>query len=133
MIYCSKPIQARTSRMPTPSKKKVYLYNTLEEIENAVPYAIEDDDELSSVISRFVAWARMLGMYPDVAARVGTAHIHLATDLRAALKASQENHLYPNIVLPVNKYISAKLLMVASQSIGPEIAERIEQEDQRWS
>jgi hypothetical protein len=120
--------------MPAPSKSKVYLYNTWGEIENkAAPYTIEDADELSIVISQFVAWARMLPMYPVVAASCGMAHIQLATDLRAAVKASRENRLYPNIVLPMSKYFSAKLLSVVSKLIGPEIAEMIEQENRRWA
>ena len=75
----------------------------------------------------------MIPRYPDVAAKCGTAHIQLATDLRAAVKASRENHIYPKIVLPMGKYFSAKLLWANSQSIGPEIAEMIEQENQRWA
>jgi len=93
----------------------VYLYNTREEIEsNSAPYAIEDAEELERVTSRFVAWARILPIYPDVAVKVGTAHIQLATDLRGAVKASGENRLHPNIVLPMSKYFSAKLLTLVS-------------------
>ncbi len=116
------------------SKNKVYLYNTRDEIESkSVPYATEDSGELDQVISRFFAWARMIPRYPDVAAKCGITHIQLATDLRAAVKASQENHICPKIVLPMGKYFSAKLLWANSLSIGPEIAQMIEQENQRWA
>jgi hypothetical protein len=118
--------------MTTLPKNHVKLYDKSEDIGISVPYATEDADALERVISRFVAWARMIPRYPDVAAKCGAAHIQLATDLRAAMKASRENRLYPNIVLPVSKYFSAKVLWVTSQSIGPEIAEMIEQENQRW-
>lgn len=73
------------------SKNKAYLYNTRDEIESkSVPYATEDSEELDQVISRFFAWARMIPRYPDVAAKCSITHIQLATDLRAAVKASEE-------------------------------------------
>jgi hypothetical protein len=117
------------------SKNKVYLYNTRDEIESkSVPYAVDDAEELEWVISRFVAWARMLPLYPDLAARYGTAHIRLATDLRAAVKTSRENRLYPIIVLPMSKYFSAKLLWATTQAVmmEPAFTEMMEQENQRW-
>ena len=99
--------------MPAPSKNQVYLYNTRDEIESkSVPYAIEDAEVLERVISRFLAWPRMVPRYPDVAAKCGTAHIHPAADLRAVVKASRENHLYPKIVLPISKYFSATWLTI---------------------
>jgi hypothetical protein len=121
--------------MYTLSKNQVKLYETLEDVRVSEPYAIEDADELSRVISCFVAWAQMIATHPGLATnfRDPTAHIRLATDLRKAMKFSQENRLYPNIVLPMSKYFSAKLLRVISQSIGPEIAAMIEQENQRWA
>jgi hypothetical protein len=121
--------------MPTP-KNSVKLYEKLEDIGVVEPYAIEDADELSRVISRFVAWARMIATHPSTAERFGdrsTVHIQLATDLRTAMKVSRENRLYPNIVLPMSKYSSAKLLSVISQSMAPELAEMIKQENQRWA
>ena len=120
--------------MPTPPNR-VKLYETLEDIRASEPYAIEDADELSRVISRFVSWAQMIATHPDLATNFQdpTAHIRLATDLRKAMKFSQENRLYPNVVLPMSKYFSAKLLSVISQSIGPEIAAMIEQENKRWA
>jgi hypothetical protein len=116
-------------------KNKVYLYNTQDEIESkSVPYTIEDVEILERVISRFVAWARMMGIYPDLAARYGTAHIRLATDLLAAVKASRENRLYPIIVLPMSKYFSAKLLWATTQAVmmEPAFAEMMERENQLW-
>jgi|WetSurMetagenome_2_1015567.scaffolds.fasta_scaffold1092922_1 hypothetical protein len=127
------PLSHRKSSMQT-SKNQVFLYNTRDEIEyKSAPYAIEDAGELALVISHFFAWARILPKYPDVAAKCGTAHIQLATDLRSALKASHSHHLYPNVVLPVRTYLSAQLLRASSQTLGPEIAELIEQETQRWA
>jgi hypothetical protein len=117
------------------SKNKVHLYNTREEIESkSVPYATEDAEVLEQVISRFVAWARMMGMYPDLRARYGTAHIRLATDLRAAVKASRENRLYPNIVLPLSKYFYAKLLWATTQAamMEPAFTEMMERESRLW-
>jgi hypothetical protein len=96
----------------TLSMNQVRLYETLEDVQASNPYAIEDADELSRVISRFVAWAQMIATHPGLATnfRDPTAHIRLATDLRKAMKFSQENRLYPNIVLPMSTYFSAKLL-----------------------
>ena len=107
--------------MPTPSKNQVYLYNTPEEIKTSVPYTTEDTTELELVISCFVSWAQMVA-----------THIQLATDLRTALKVSQQNRLYPNVVLPRNKYFTAKMLYAISRSLGPELPDFLEQEFQRW-
>jgi hypothetical protein len=87
-------------------KNCVKLYETLEEIRLSEPYAIEEAEELLRVFSYFVAWAQITAAHPELAARFyePTAHIRLATDLRKALKFSQENRLYPNIVLPKGKY-----------------------------
>jgi hypothetical protein len=60
----------------------------------------------------------MMGMYPDLRARYGTAHIRLATDLRAAVKVSRENHHYLNVVLPNSKYFAAKMLSELSKSVA---------------
>jgi hypothetical protein len=117
------------------TSKKVYLYNTRDEIESkSVPYAIEDAEVLERVISRFFAWARKIGSYPDLAARYGTEHIRLATDLRTAVKSSQENRLYPFIILPVGKYFSAKLLSETTQAVmrQPAFIEMMERESRLW-
>ena len=116
------------------SKNEVFLYNTREEIRASAPYATEDADELEQVISRFFAWTRMMGLYPDMAAKYGTAHIRLATDLRAAVRTSRENHLYTNIVLPMNKYFSTKLLSEITQAaiMKPAFTDMMERESQKW-
>ena len=122
--------------MPTPSKNRIHLYNTLLEMKTSVPYAVEDPDELSRVIARFVSWAQMIATHPNIAAKLGEssrAHIQLATDLRTAMKVSREDRLYPNVVLPMSKYFSAKVLFIISQIIEPELTDRIEQENQRWA
>ncbi len=104
--------------MPPLPKNHVRLYNTLEDIKTSVPYATEDATELELLISRFVSFARMVAVHQNMAAQFGdrnTDHIQLATDLRTALKVSRENHLYPNVVLPMSKYFAAKMLSEISK------------------
>ena len=124
--------------MPLLPKNHVRLYNTLEDIETSVPYATEDAIELDLIISRFVSFARMVAVHQNVAAQFGdrnTDHIQLATDLRTAMKFSWENHLYPNVVLPMSKYFAAKMLSEVSKSIAKEPAfiEIMERENQLWA
>jgi hypothetical protein len=119
-------------------KNHVRLYNTLQDIETSVPYAIEDASELDLVISRFVSFARMVAVHQNVAAQFGdrsTDHIQLATDLRTAMKVSRENHHYPNVVLPMNKYFAAKMLLEFTKSVAqePEFIEMMERENQLWA
>ena len=121
--------------MPTPSKNNVNLYETLQAIKTSVPYARIDADELSLVIQRFVTWSAMLVTHPDTAAKFGdlsTTCIQLATDLRTAIKVSQETHTYPDVVLPMSNYFTAMKIYIESRSLDPVVAEMIEQESQRW-
>jgi hypothetical protein len=123
--------------MHTLAKNHVRLYDTLQDIETSVAYATEDAAELDLVISRFVAWAQMTATYHNIAAQFGDQsadHIQLATDLRAAMKFSRENRLYPNVVLPMSKFFSVKMLSEISKAVAREPAyiEMIERENQRW-
>jgi hypothetical protein len=123
--------------MPTQSNH-IKLYNKLEDIETSVPYATEDAIELDLVISRFVSFARMVALHQNMAAQFGdqnTDHIQLATDLRTALKVSRENHLYPDVVLPMSKYFAAKMLSETSKSVAKEPAfiEMMEREIHLWA
>jgi hypothetical protein len=120
--------------MPIPTQNNVKLYETIDAIGVSEPYATEDAKELSCIISRCVSWAEMIASHPNVAARLGdagAAHIQLATDLRTAMNVAHENGLYPNVVLPVSTYISAKVLSAISQTLEPGLAEMIEKESQR--
>jgi hypothetical protein len=119
-------------------KNHVKLYNTLEDIEASVPYATEDATELDLVVSRFVSFARLVATNHNIAAQFAdrsTAHIQLATDLRTAMKVSRENHLYPNVVLPMSKYFAAKMLSELSKSVAKEPAfiEMMERENLLWT
>lgn len=121
--------------MPTPSKNNVKLYETLQTIETSIPYAKIDADELSLVIQRFVSWSAKLVTHPDTTAKFGdlsTTCIQLATDLRTAIKVSQETHTYPDVVLPMSKYFTAMKIILESRSLDPVVAEMIEQESRRW-
>ena len=119
-------------------KNHVRLYNTLEDIKTSLPYATEDALELDLVISRFVSFAQMIAVNRSIAAQFGdrsTDHIQLATDLRTALKVSQENHHYPNVVLPMSKYFAAKMLSEVSKSVAKEPAfiKMMERENLLWA
>jgi hypothetical protein len=119
-------------------KNHVRLYNTLQDIETSVPYATEDAVELELVISRFVSFARMVAVNQNIAAQFAdrsTDHIQLATDLRTAMKISREHHHYPNVVLPMSKYIAAKMLSELSKSVAKEPAfiEMMERENRLWA
>ena len=123
--------------MPTPPNH-VKLYDKLQDVETSVPYATEDATELELVISRFVSFARMIAAHKNIAAQFGdrsTDHIQLATDLRTAMKFSQENRLYPNVVLPMSKYFAAKMLSEISKSVATEPAfiEMMERENLLWA
>ncbi len=120
--------------MPTPPNH-VNLYHTLQDIKTSVPYATVDADELELTGLRFVVFARMLVTHPDTAARfadLSTTYIQLATDLRTAVKVSRQDRLYPNVVLPMNKYYTAKLLYIQSCSLGAELPDFLQQELQKW-
>jgi hypothetical protein len=124
--------------MPPLPKNHVRLYNTLEDIKTSGPYATEDAAELELLISRFVAFARMVAVHQNVAAQFGernTSHIELATDLRTAMKVSRENRHYPNVVLPMSKYFAAKMLSETSKSVAKEPAfiEMMERENLLWA
>ena len=119
--------------IPLP-KNPVRLYNTLEDIETAVPYATEDADELALVIRRFVAWAQMIATRPNIAAQFGDRsrdHIQLATDLRKAM----ENRRHCSVGLPMSKYFAAKMLSEVSKSVAKESAfiEMMERENLLWA
>ena len=116
-------------------KNHVNLYHTLQDIETSVPYAKIDADELELTVLRFVIFARMLVTHPDTAARfadLSTTYIQLATDLRTALKASRQERLYPNVVLPMNKYYTARLLYIQSCSLETELPDFLQREIQKW-
>jgi hypothetical protein len=121
--------------MTAPSKNKVYLYNAQDEIEGkSAPYAVEDAERLEQVISRFVAWARILPMSPDVSVECRAAYMELAIDLQALMKVSRENRLYPRVVLPMGKYFYAKMLWATTQAamMQPAFAEMMERENRLW-
>jgi hypothetical protein len=121
--------------MPPLPKNNVNLYNSLQDIETSVPYVIEDANELEFIVLRFVTMSRMLITHPDTAAMFGdlsTTCIQLATDLRTALKVSRQERLYPSVVIPMNKYFTAKMIYVQSQSIEPELPDFLQQEIQKW-
>lgn len=125
----------RTSNMATPPKNYINLYETLQAIETSVPYARMNADELSLLIRRFVSLSTMLVTHPDTAAKFGdlsTTCIQLATDLRTAMKMSQDAHTYPDVVLPMNKYSRAMTIYIESCTIDPVVAKMLEQEIQRW-
>ena len=80
----------------------------------------------------------MIAVNKDIAAQFGdrnTDHIQLATDLRTALKVSKQNHHYPNVVLPMSKYLAAKRLSEISKSVAKEPAfiEMMERENRSWA
>lgn len=129
--------EIRTCTMPPLPKNHVRLYNSLQDIGISAPYATEVALELDLVVYRFVSWAQLTATHQNIAAQFGDRsadHIQLATDLRTALKSSRENHLYPNVVLPMSKYFAAKMLSEISKSVAKEPAfiEMIEREKQLW-
>jgi hypothetical protein len=122
------------SKVATLPQNNINLYETPQAIQTSVPYARIDADELSLIIQRFVSLSLMLVTHPATAAKFGelsTTCIQLATDLRNAMKVSQETCTYPDVVLPMNKYFTTMKIYIESRSLDPVVAEMIEQES-RW-
>ena len=134
-VYTDAIFRIRMSKMATPTKNYVNIYETFQAIETTVPYARMSTNELSLLIRRFVSLATMLVTHPDTALKFGdlsTTCIQLATDLRTATKVSQDAGTYPDVVLPMDKYSKAMTIYIESCTVDPVIAKMLEQEIQRW-
>ena len=121
--------------MATPTKNNINLYENSQDIETSAPYASISADELSLVMRRFASLAAMLVTHPETAAQFGelsTTCIQLATDLRTAMKTSWNSGIYPDVVLPMNKYSAAMKIYTESCAAGTHLPDFVVQEIQRW-
>jgi hypothetical protein len=117
------------------STGNVYFFETQQDIDVSGPYATISVEELTSMVHRFVSWAAMVATHPEIAesfGEVSTIHIKLATDLRMAVKRSRQEHAYPNVVLPMQKFKAAMKLLTLTRAIEPGFAGLIAGENQMW-
>jgi hypothetical protein len=117
------------------STDNVYFFDSENDVRGSRPYASLSQEELASLIQRFVSWAGILATHPKLAESFGdasTAHIMLATDLRMAMKKSRQDNVYPNVVLPTQKFKAAMKLATISRAMEPEFAALIAGENQMW-
>lgn len=121
--------------MNTQSDHNVNFFESQMDIGVSKPYAVISAYELTAVIRRFVSWAAIVAKQPNLREILGdasTAHIKLATDLRAAIKKSVKEGFYPNVVLPIRKFTTTMTLLKVSRALESEIGGIIVYESQRW-
>jgi hypothetical protein len=108
------------------STNNINFYEALTDIGVTKPYAVISAEELTAVVRRFVAWARMVATHPDLAQSLGdenTAHIVLATSFRIAVRQSKQDGIFPNVVLPARKFKAGMELITVSRQLEPEIGD----------
>jgi hypothetical protein len=119
----------------TQAANTIKFYEATTDIGVSEPYATISGEELTAAIKRFVSWAAMIATHPNLAQLIGdssTTPILLATALRTAVQKSEHDGIFPNVVLPRQKFTSAMALIRASRQVAPEIRQLIAYESQKW-
>ena len=86
---------------------------------------------------RFSIWKVMLSSHARSAGPLGDAsraQIRLSTDLQMAILQSQRESTYPNVILPMDTFITAMEVMKLSRTVvlEPEFGEMIAEETRKW-
>jgi len=119
----------------TQSANNINFYEATTDIGFTKPCAVISAEELTAVVRRFVSWARMVATHPDLAQSLGDeskAHILLATSFYMAVRKSEQLGIFPNVVLPDQKFTAAMELIRVSRQLDPEIGKMIDHESQKW-
>lgn len=123
--------------MTTQAYNTIEFYETPQDIGAIEPHTTITIDELSLIIKRLVASATMIATRPDIAKKFGiesTVPIKLATDLRTAIKVSEQNGVHPNLVFPNNQLRTAMdfALIRISPAQEAELQEMFAIETRKW-
>lgn len=123
--------------MNIPSTGNVYFFETQQDVDVSGPYATISAEELGAVIQRFSSWATMLAAHPILDASVrdaASAHIQLTADLQRAITQAQDEHTYPNVILPMHTFITAMKVMSISRAVvrQPEFGAMLAEENRKW-
>jgi hypothetical protein len=119
----------------TQATENVNFYESQEDIGSAQPYAVVGTQELTAIIRRFVAWATKIAAHPELAKSLGeanTSHIVLATSFRTAVRNSERDGTFPNVVLPSSTFTVAMKLMEISRQLDPRLGELLADECRKW-
>ncbi len=123
--------------MNIPSTSNVYFFESQKDVELSGPYATISAEELEAVTRRFSIWKVMLSSHARSAGPLGDAsraQIKLSTDLQMAILQSQRESTYPNVILPMDTFITAMAVMKLSRTVvlEPEFGEMIAEETRKW-
>jgi hypothetical protein len=123
--------------MNIPSPSNVYFFESQKDVELSGPYAMISAEELEAVTRRFSIWKVMLSSHARSAGPLGDAsraQIRLSTDLQMAILQSQRESTYPNVILPMDTFITAMAVMKLSRTVvlEPEFGEMIAEETRKW-
>lgn len=123
--------------MNIPSTSNVYFFESQKDVELSGPYATISAEELEAVTRRFSIWKVMLSSHARSAGPLGDAsraQIRLSTDLQMAILQSQRESTYPNVILPMDTFITAMAVMKLSRTVvlEPEFGEMIAEETRKW-
>lgn len=121
--------------MHTQSVNNIHFYEAATDIGARTPYAVMNAEDLTTVARRFVLWATMVATHPDLAQSLGDeskAHILLATSFYTAVRKSEQDGIFPNVILPEQKFTAAMELIRVSRQLPPEILQMIAYESQKW-
>jgi hypothetical protein len=123
--------------MNIPSTGNVYFFETQQDVDVSGPYATISAKELEAVTQRFASWRTMLTTHPilDESVRdAASAHIQLTADLQRAITRAQDQHTYPNVILPMHTFITAMRVMSISRSVvrQPEFGAMLAEENRKW-
>src|SRR5512139_81433 len=103
--------------MNIPSTSNVYFFESQKAVELSGPNATISAEELEAVTRRFSIWKVMLSSHARSAGPLGDAsraQIRLSTDLQMAILQSQRESTYPNVILPMDTFITAMAVMKLS-------------------
>jgi hypothetical protein len=123
--------------MNIPSTGNVYFFETQKDIDVSGPYATMSSKVLGVVIQRFATWRTMLATHPILDESVRDAasdHVHLTADLQRAITKAQDENTYPNVILPMQTFITAMRVMSISRAVvrQPEFGEMLAEEYKKW-
>ncbi|MGE5377454.1 MAG: hypothetical protein ACM3XO_20540 [Bacteroidota bacterium] len=123
--------------MNIPSTGNVYFFETQKDIDVSGPYATISAEELGAVIQLFATWRTMLTAHPIVDESIrdaASAHIQLTADLQRAITKAQDEHTYPNVILPMHTFITAMKVMSISRAVvrQPEFGAMLAEENRKW-
>lgn len=121
--------------MATQTENTITFYELQTDIGRIEPYGAVSEKEFNSMIRRFVAWAAMIATHPNLVETFGeisTLPIRLATDLRAAINHSVKSGIYPNVILPADRFSVAMEFIGVARALEPEFQQIIARENQRW-